>query len=66
MPEITKAIQSKYVTKGGIRCPWCESSDITGGFVEVDTGTAWQPMSCTECDAEWEDQYVLTGISAQR
>ena len=41
-----------YIDHGGVECPFCYSGNIEGGQVEVDAGTAHQPMRCTDCDAE--------------
>lgn len=54
--------QEEYIDEPG-RCPVCRSEGITGGFVNVDHGTASQPMSCNECDATWVDTYTLTGYT---
>ena len=54
----------EYVEKGGLRCPYCNRSDIEGDLiVETDVGIAWQNMSCIDCNAEWRDEYSLTGYS---
>ena len=54
----------EYAAKGGVRCPYCNRSNIEGdGVVDTDFGTAWQNMSCIDCNAEWRDEYSLTGYS---
>ena len=54
----------KRYLKNDSKCPWCNSCRITGcGQVETDCSHAWQPITCLDCSAEWEDQYTLTGIS---
>ena len=51
----------EYAGKGGIICPKCESTDIVGGSVNIEEGTATQPMSCNGCGAAWDDIYDLVG-----
>ena len=54
----------EYVEKGGLRCPYCNREDIEGDCkVSTDVGMAWQDMSCIDCNAEWRDEYSLTGYS---
>ena len=53
--------QELYVATGGQNCPCCNSSDVSGGQVQVDAGIAWQEVTCYDCGAGWNDQYALTG-----
>lgn len=53
----------QYVAAGGCKCPVCGSESITGGPVEVDAGTAWQPITCGDCHANWNDVYNLVGYA---
>lgn len=53
----------QYVLHGGGKCPVCRSTNITGGEVNVDAGTASQEISCGECDATWNDVYKLVGYA---
>ncbi len=55
-----------YIESGGVACPFCESSNIEGRQFDVQAGTAWQPMSCTDCNREWNDVYRLDAISEIR
>ena len=55
-----------YIDHGGVECPFCYSGNIEGGQVEVDAGTAHQPMRCTDCDAEWNDVYELKTVGEIR
>lgn len=52
----------EYVDEPG-RCPHCRGDNIEGGFVNIDNGTASQPISCNDCDATWVDTYTLTGYT---
>lgn len=42
-------------------CPECGSSKITGERFEANGTSAYQVCSCYDCDARWDDIYVLTG-----
>jgi hypothetical protein len=53
----------EYISNGGNTCPSCHSENITGGQVEVDSNSAWQPVTCNECQATWNDTYTLTGFA---
>lgn len=60
--SLNKAIE-EYVKKGGGSCFKCSSEDITGGSIDVHKGGATQKVSCNDCDAEWHDNYTLTGVT---
>jgi hypothetical protein len=63
MSTTTKPMsQKEYLARDGGCCPFCKSVDIEGGSVEINAGVATQEVMCNECDAEWEDTYVLTGF----
>lgn len=55
--------QREYVAGLGCLCPVCKSTDIEGGSVEIDAGTASQEVHCLNCDASWKDLYDLTGFA---
>ena len=54
---------AEYVARQGGFCPACDSGNIQGGPIDVDAGSSWQECCCQDCDAEWHDDYVLTGFS---
>jgi hypothetical protein len=61
LPDDKKMLE--YIASGGAWCPFCGSRhDFGGGFVEIDSGKATQPMHCVECDKRWIDIYTLTGV----
>lgn len=52
----------EYAGDGGVRCPVCDSYRIEGdGSVEINDGSAAQPVRCLDCKAVWIDEYNLTG-----
>ena len=60
--KLTVDQKDTYVGNGGDCCPHCQSNDLDGTGVHIDSGTAWQNISCNECNAEWQDIYSLTDI----
>ncbi len=60
---ITRQMRKKYIAEGGSNCLNCGSGDITGGFVEIDCHEAWQPITCNECGASWNDIYRMVGVA---
>jgi transcription elongation factor Elf1 len=53
----------EYVGKLGLQCPHCHSTNISGGEVNIDAGTATQVIVCFDCDSEWLDVYNLAGYA---
>lgn len=54
-------LQARYLTNPG-KCPYCQSTDITGDSIEVDGDGASQHISCSHCHEQWIDTYELTGF----
>jgi len=46
------------------QCPKCQSTQLEGGFVEVQPGTASQTVYCVVCDHDWIDTYTLDNPEA--
>lgn len=61
-PEISELQARAYLKSRGASCPACEDGNIEGGSYELNSGTIYQPMHCTECGAEWDDAYELDRI----
>lgn len=55
--------EAEYVEHRGLMCPVCKSENIEAEEVNIDAGTAWQEISCKNCNSRWEDSYTLTGYS---
>ena len=53
----------EYASTLGNECPACLSDNIrpTEG-IQQDEGICWQSCKCDDCDAEWVDEYSLTGF----
>ncbi len=62
--HVTDARELKYLEGGGVECPYCGHTALSGGYVEVEGGEASQKVSCNECNREWYDVYTLTGIES--
>jgi len=52
-----------YLNGGFGKCMFCHDDDITGGPVEIDGDCAWQPVTCSNCGATWNDLYSLSGVN---
>ncbi|WP_321817029.1 MULTISPECIES: hypothetical protein [unclassified Paraburkholderia] len=62
-PAAGPMTNAQYTAFRGVRCPSCGSSDVSGGFVNIEEGSASQTLCCGECGAEWTDTYTLTGYA---
>lgn len=51
----------KYTDNGGVICPNCESTNLSGTEVDIDGGIATRTVMCLDCDANWTDLYELKG-----
>ncbi len=54
--------QDRYLAQPD-RCPYCGSSDLTGGSLTVDNGSCSQRIWCSDCDHSWYDCYALVGFT---
>lgn len=53
----------QHIDNGATQCPYCNSYNIEGQEINIDSGSAWQDVSCNECGQEWQDTYTLTGYA---
>ena len=60
--KLTKAQQEKYIKNGKSQCPYCESDDIEGNNVEVDSDGCFQSCECHDCNSNWNDIYKFVGV----
>lgn len=51
----------QYALSGGVICPVCESTNLSGCGVDIEEGIATQAVMCLDCDADWTDVYHLKG-----
>ena len=54
-------IRMKYMTATDT-CPYCGSTNLEGGGHEPEGSGLFHPITCTDCDKDWEDSYVLTDM----
>lgn len=40
-------------------CPICYKKDFEGGSIHVNSGRTYQSVGCSNCFAEWDDEYTL-------
>ena len=59
---LTEEARQQYLEKKGVACPFCSSNEIEGGFVEIDAGSAYQPICCLRCEKRWNDVYALQDV----
>ena len=46
----------------GMVCPFCGSQYIDVRQPEISDGRCTQPHTCDECEAEWDEVYLLAGL----
>lgn len=57
--------KADYIAKGGNKCVSCDSDNIEGGHVNIDSGLATQRVWCNDCYGIWMDEYKLVRVSEQ-
>ncbi|HIB83562.1 MAG TPA: hypothetical protein EYO59_02875 [Chromatiaceae bacterium] len=55
-------IEEKYLKEKGLCCPFCKSLEITTNPLDTENMEAWACRFCSQCRAEWNDNYKLVGI----
>jgi len=61
MSSLTEKQKEEYLKDSSV-CPFCKSSNIEGGPVEINGNEADQRVSCNECNKSWIDIYTLTEV----
>jgi len=62
MPKLSDEQKRKYLSIGGVLCPYCGSDDIQGESMEINEGEAAQEVNCNDCDGQWYDIYALIRV----
>jgi transcription elongation factor Elf1 len=57
---LNKEQKEDYILKGGVRCLFCNSSNITAGT--FDGESEGQKVSCEDCHKQWWDVYKLVDV----
>jgi ribosomal protein S27E len=63
--KLTKKQKQAYLKAGGVKCPYCGTDDIQGGFIETIWESAHQEVKCLACDKQWMDVYTLSEINEE-
>lgn len=53
---------SKYITNGGLECPFCGSDKITAAGIEAVAGQAAQEVQCAGCRKRWQNVFRLAEV----
>lgn len=52
-----------YLKTKGVRCPYCESTDLRGlGDYHSDDDALYQSVTCHSCNNKWKDVYKIAAI----
>lgn len=62
MAILTAEQKTKYLESQGAQCPFCGDSDISGGSINIESGQAWQNLTCGACGEHWRDVYTLAAV----
>jgi len=54
--------ETKYISQLGVRCPFCDTTDISAGEIETYDNYKYQNVKCDTCNKEWTDMYKLTKV----
>lgn len=54
-------ILEKYL-KTPHKCPFCNSENLQGREIDIESGQAFQTVECLDCNKEWMDKYQLVGM----
>lgn len=60
--ELMTDLQSKSYLKNPTHCPYCDSGNISGEFVDVDSGYTDQRVCCEKCGRIWMEIYKLIEV----
>lgn len=52
----------KYLKDVDTKCPFCGSDQTEGSSFDQEANQVWQKISCSDCDQEWVDVYVLKRV----
>jgi hypothetical protein len=62
-----RTVEDDYVASNGALCPNCKSLEISAeGRPQCDGDEIYLDILCSSCGSQWEDKYVLAGISSPK
>lgn len=44
-----------------VKCPFCDSTDLDAGLIEIEGAEAFQKVNCLNCKEVWKDLHKLVG-----
>lgn len=53
--------KSERVAPKAHECPFCYSTHIEGGQLEVNGEEVTQPLCCHSCNEDWDESYIMRG-----
>lgn len=56
--------QEEYVASEGNNCPFCNAVETEGNHFDFYDGYAIVSVTCSKCNAEWYEEYRLSGYEA--
>lgn len=59
--KLTQEQKEKYLASP-VHCPFCNSTDISAGFLETEGNSAYCTVDCKTCGKSWRDVYTLTEV----
>jgi C4-type Zn-finger protein len=59
---MTNEQRLKYLKNKGLRCPYCETPDITAREMNADGDVICVEVSCDDCGKEWVDIYKFADV----
>ena len=63
---LTRQQKSRYLSRRGTHCPFCDSDQIEGtGDRDYDGDWNSQVVECRACGKRWQDIYTLTGVEPE-
>jgi len=66
MPKTKKAkalmTNQEYLDASGNECPFCHGRNIQGREINSDCDYAWRTVDCDDCDAQWTENFKMTGF----
>jgi transposase-like protein len=55
--------EKEYLDFNADYCPFCDSSNISGGDGEFQSTTAYRNILCKDCGEVWTEEFSLTGVT---
>jgi transposase-like protein len=59
---MNKKQKEEYLSKGGVRCPYCNSDDLITMGTESYGTRMEERVECNNCKSFWTDVYILTDV----